>query len=47
MKSKLPIYPNELFKSVDDYADFAKKHSVFGAEALAMKRRMIQRKKKV
>lgn len=44
-KYKVPNYPNELFKSVDEYVDFSKKHRVFGNESLALRRRMLEARK--
>ena len=36
-------YPNEQFNTIDEYADFAKEHGVFGNEAYKLKKEMGKR----
>lgn len=36
-------YPNEQFNTIDEYAEFAKEHGVFGNEAYKLKKEMDKR----
>lgn len=37
---KVPVYPNQQFKDLDEYYAFCMDHTVFGGEALKLKTKM-------